>query len=41
LTLEEIEGKRPADCVPLAGSGVSLCAVEKIKVDYCSVNNNK
>ena len=41
LTVEEIEGKRPAACVPLAGSGVSLCAVEKIKVDYCSVNNNK
>lgn len=41
LTLEEIEGKRPAACVPLASSGVSLCAVEKIKVDYCSVNNNK
>lgn len=41
LTVEEIEGKRPADCVPLAGSGVSLCAVEKIKVDYCSINDNK
>ncbi|KAK1744127.1 phytochelatin synthase [Skeletonema marinoi] len=41
LTVEEIEGKRPAACVPLAGSGVSLCAVEKIKVDYCSVNNNR
>ncbi|KAL7544983.1 hypothetical protein ACHAWF_008357 [Thalassiosira exigua] len=33
---EELEGKRPATCVPLAGSGVLLCPVEKIKVDYCS-----
>ncbi len=41
LTLKEIEGERPAACVPLAGSGASLCAVEKIKVDYCSVNSNK
>lgn len=41
LTVEEIEGKRPAACVPLAGSGVPLCAVEKIKVDYCRVNNKK
>jgi len=41
LTIEEIEGKRPAECVPLAGSGVPLCAVEKIKVDYCRVNKKK
>mmetsp|Transcript_11450 Transcript_11450/g.18834 ORF Transcript_11450/g.18834 Transcript_11450/m.18834 type:complete len:439 (+) Transcript_11450:107-1423(+) len=41
LTVDEIEGKRPAACVPLAGSGVSLCAVEKIKLDYCSINDNR
>ena len=40
-TVEEIESKRPAACVPLAGSGAPLCAVEKIKVDYCSVNKKK
>lgn len=40
-TVDEIEGRRPAACVPLAGSGVPLCAVEQMKVDYCSVNNKK
>ena len=39
-SIEELEGKRPAACVPLAGTGESICAVEKIKVDYCSVRNN-
>jgi hypothetical protein len=37
-SIEELEGKRPG--VPLAGTGESICAVEKIKVDYCSVRNN-
>ena len=41
FTVEEIEGKRPAACVPLAGSQDPLCAMEKIKVDYCSVNDKK
>lgn len=36
MTNEEREGKRPAECVPLAGSGMSICPVEKIKVEYCS-----
>ena len=36
-TKEEYEGKRPAACVPLAGTGESICAMEKIKIDYCSV----
>ena len=34
---EEVEGKRPASCVPLAGTGDFICPVEKIKVEYCSV----
>ena len=34
---EELEGKWPAACVPLAGSGVRICPVETIKIDYCSV----
>lgn len=32
---EELEGKRPAVCVPLAGTGDFICPVEKIKVLYC------
>ena len=31
----EIEGQRPASSVPLAGSGQSICAMERIKIDYC------
>jgi hypothetical protein len=34
---EELEGKRPAACVPLAGTGEYICPVEKIKIEYCSV----
>ena len=34
---EELEGKRPAACVPLAGTGECICPVEKIKIEYCSV----
>jgi len=34
---EEMEGKRPAACVPLAGTGGRICAVERIKVEYCPV----
>lgn len=41
LTIEEMEGKRPADCVPLAASGIPICAVEQIKVEYCSAKNTK
>lgn len=41
LTVEEMEGKRPADCVPLAASGIPICAVEQIKVEYCSAKNTK
>eukprot|EP00580_Thalassiosira_gravida_P014509 CAMPEP_0201682130 /NCGR_PEP_ID=MMETSP0494-20130426/51465_1 /ASSEMBLY_ACC=CAM_ASM_000839 /TAXON_ID=420259 /ORGANISM="Thalassiosira gravida, Strain GMp14c1" /LENGTH=499 /DNA_ID=CAMNT_0048165887 /DNA_START=70 /DNA_END=1566 /DNA_ORIENTATION=- len=37
MSKEELEGKRPAACVPLAGSGERICPVEKIKVDFCSV----
>lgn len=37
MSKEELEGKRPADCVPLAGSGEYICPVEKIKIEYCSV----
>ena len=37
MSKEELEGKRPAACVPLAGSGERICPVETIKVDYCSV----
>jgi glutathione gamma-glutamylcysteinyltransferase len=37
MTKEELEGKRPAACVPLAGSGEYICPVEKIKIEYCSV----
>ena len=37
MSKEEHEGKRPAACVQLAGSGKSVCPMEKIKIDYCSV----
>lgn len=37
MSEEELEGKRPAACVPLAGSGERICPVETIKIDYCSV----
>lgn len=30
---EELEGKRPTACVPLAGSGERIYPVETIKVD--------
>jgi len=29
---EELEGKRPTACVPLAGSGERICPVETIKL---------
>ena len=35
VSKEEYEGKRPAEGVPLSGTGESLCPVERIKVDYC------
>jgi glutathione gamma-glutamylcysteinyltransferase len=40
-TVGEQEGKRPAACVPMAGSGTPLCPVEKIKVGYCSVDKSR
>lgn len=35
LSKEEYEGKRPAEGVPLSGTGQRLCPVESIKIDYC------
>ncbi|KAL3796488.1 hypothetical protein ACHAWO_011360 [Cyclotella atomus] len=40
MTVEEMEGKRPAACVPLAGSGESICPMEKIKKEYCTLNSS-
>lgn len=37
---EEMEGKRPAACVPLAGTGEHICPVEKIKIEYCNCATN-
>lgn len=37
---EEMEGKRPAACVPLAGTGEHICPVEKIKIEYCNCGTN-
>ncbi|KAL3762407.1 hypothetical protein ACHAW5_010701 [Stephanodiscus triporus] len=37
ISTEELEGKRPAACVPLAGTGELICPVERIKIEYCSV----
>lgn len=37
ISREELEGKRPAACVPLAGTGEHICPLERIKVEYCSV----
>ncbi len=34
---EELEGKRSAACVPLAGTGECICPVEKIKIEFCLV----
>mmetsp|Transcript_5015 Transcript_5015/g.10317 ORF Transcript_5015/g.10317 Transcript_5015/m.10317 type:complete len:630 (+) Transcript_5015:68-1957(+) len=39
-SIEAREGKRPAVCVPLTGSGIPICPVEGIKVEYCSVRHH-
>jgi glutathione gamma-glutamylcysteinyltransferase len=41
LVKEELEGKRPAVCVPLSGTGECICPVEKIKIEFCSVASNE
>eukprot|EP00804_Cyclotella_cryptica_P024826 CCRYP_001774-RA/>CCRYP_001774-RA protein AED:0.47 eAED:0.47 QI:0/-1/0/1/-1/1/1/0/264 len=41
MTLEEKEGKRPAACVTVSGSGMTICPVEKIKVTYCPVHSSE
>ena len=35
MSKEQYEGKRPAEGVPLSGTGERLCPVERIKIDYC------
>ena len=39
-TVEEMEGKRLAGCVPLAGSGMPLCPMENMKKEYCAITNS-
>ena len=39
ISREELEGKRPAACVPLAGTGERICAVERLKIEYCTAGN--
>lgn len=39
-TVEEKEGKRLAAFVPLAGSGQSICPMEKFKKEYCTLNSS-
>ena len=38
-SVEEMEGKRLAACVPSAGSGVPICPMESMKKEYCATTN--
>ncbi len=39
-SLSQRDMHRPAACVPLTGSGVPICPVEGIKVEFCSVRHH-